>query len=166
MALHRREFCRSLPLVAAPVVSGCNSPEESPSSTLRVIRVINLSGRALSIELTASPESGTAEVLYSGTIGTQGPAAGDGEVVLQPSGITDPLQYDYRLQVAGAQRERLRSSTLEAASQRGSADSPGSCVELSFAIRDPADDAGVGSDYTFWESCETAPGTVDPTTDS
>jgi hypothetical protein len=129
-------------------------------------RVINLAETEIRLKLTASRETGTPTVLYSGTVGTQGSDAGDGEVVLQPGTLDEPLHYDYSLSVAGTQREHLSSDTLREAHRRASADQPRRCVELNFMIRDPDDDAEVASDYTFWERCDTAPGTVDPTTNS
>lgn len=131
-----------------------------------MVRIINLSETELPVELTAVDDTRTAVGLYTGQIGTQGPTAGDGEVVLQPSEIMEPLQYDYYLTVSGSQRAKIIAKSLKSAYQRESSEHLVGCVELSFAIRDPTTDAEVWGDYTFWERCETAPGTVDPTTSS
>jgi hypothetical protein len=166
MVLRRRKYLQSLPILTIPVVSGCSQQNESPLITLRMVRVINLSETELLIELTASDDTGTPDTLYTGQIGTQGPNAGDGEVVLQPSEIVEPLQYDYHLTVSGSQKANIVADSLESAYQSESSERSVGCVELSFAVRDPANEAEVWGDYTFWESCETAPGTVDPTTPS
>lgn len=131
-----------------------------------MVRVINFSETKLSVELTTLDDTGTPDTLYTGQIGTQGPNAGDGEIVLQPSGIVEPLQYDYHLTVSGSQRAKIVADSLKSAYQSESSERTVGCVELSFAIREPTDEAEIWGDYTFWESCETAPGTVEPSTSS
>lgn len=131
-----------------------------------MVRIINLSGTEVPVELTAVDGTRTTDTLYTGQISTQGPDAGSGEVVLQPSELAEPLQYDYRLTVSESQRAKVLAESTRAAYQSESSERPVGCVELSFTIRDPANEAEVWGDYTFWESCETAPGTVDPTNSS
>ena len=73
---------------------------------LRMVRIINLSETEVPVELAAVGGTGMSNVLYTGQIGTQGPRAGDGEVVLQPSKIVEPLQYDYHLTISGSQKTK------------------------------------------------------------
>lgn len=166
MPPRRRTFLQSIPIVAMPIVAGCSRQEDPPSVALRLVRVINLSETDVSIELVASHESGMTETLYSGEIRTQGPTTGDGEVVLQPKEITEPLEYDYLLTISDTHQTKLHSEDLQSAHQRESSERPMGCVELSFTIRDPATEAEIGGDYTFWKSCDTAPGSVESTTSS
>lgn len=166
MVLRRRQYLQSFPLLTIPIVSGCSQQHESPSIMLRMVRIINLSETEVPVELAAVGGTGMSNALYTGQVGTQGPRAGDGEVVLQPSKIVEPLQYDYHLTVSGSQKTKTLAESLRSAYQRESAEHPVGCLELSFAIRYPTNEAEVWGDYTFWESCETAPGTVDPTTTS
>ena len=73
---------------------------------LRMVRIINLSETEVPVELAAVGGTGMSNALYTGQIGTQGPRAGDGEVVLQPSKIVEPLQYDYHLTISGSQKTK------------------------------------------------------------
>ncbi len=82
MVLRRRQYLQSFPLLTIPIVSGCSQQHESPSTMLRMVRVINRSETEVPVELTAVDGTGMANALYTGQIGTQGPRAGDGEVVL------------------------------------------------------------------------------------
>ena len=162
MALRRRKYLQLFPILSIAGISGCSRQDKSFSVTLRMVRVINLAETEVPIRVTVSQNTETPETLYSGLIGTQGPDAEDGEVVVQPSKLTEPLQYDYYLTIAGSQQATVRSDSLTSAYRTESAEHPVGCLELSFTIRNPVREVENGSDYTFWESCQTAPGTVDP----
>jgi len=161
----RRWLLRTAPLVAMPSVAGCNQPDHMPTVTLRMLRIINLSGRDLTIKVVAAnaEKTETRNVLYSGHLGTQSGDAGAGEIVLQPS-IDDPLTHDYRLSIADGRGARLPSRVLRSGYESESSDGSPGCLDLEFVVRDPHDETEVWGDYSFWESCETAPGTVDPST--
>lgn len=166
MPLRRRTVIQSLPIILMSVVAGCGRQEDSPSVDLRLVRVINLSETDVLIELVGLHESGVTQTLYSGEIGTQGPTTRDGEVVLQPKEITEPLEYDYFLTISDTHQTKLQSEDLQSAHQRESSERHMGCVELSFTIRDPTTESGIGGDYIFWRSCETASGSVGSTTSS
>ena len=113
MNFSRRDLLSSIAVGGSIGIAGCSQRNESPSITLRMVRVINLSETELPVELTALDDTGTPHTLYTGQIGTQGSHAGDGEIVLQPSEIVEPLQYDYHLTVSGSQRAKIVAESLK-----------------------------------------------------
>jgi hypothetical protein len=129
-----------------------------------MLRLVNLSEQVVTVGLTATRDTGTPERLYAGDVGTQRGDAGGGEVVLRPDAITDAFAYEYRLVVADGREVRLTTDHLE----RGYRDreEPPGCVDLQFVVRDPTDDSELWAESRFWQDCETAPGTVVPSTDS
>jgi AcrR family transcriptional regulator len=167
VSLDRRRLLQSALLVALPPVAGCSRPNRSEPVELRMVRVVNLAEREVSVELTATPagDGADAHTLYAGPVGTQAGDAGAGEVVVRPDETErEPLRFDYRLSVAGGGSARLSGRALEAGRESASGDA--GCVELEFVVRSVGETSEVWGDYEFWADCETAPGTVVPSTDS
>ena len=133
-----------------------------------MIRLINLSEEGLTVELVAAngEESGSRKRLYDGEVSTQEGDASAGEIVLQPTEIKNPLNYDYEFSISDGLGAGLPSSVLMSAYESESSDDSVGCVDLSFVVRDPNEEAEVWGDYVFWESCETAPGTVNSSTNA
>lgn len=169
----RRTLLQTLSVAALSSLGGCSALGQSGQSLevdMRMVRLVNLTGRQLTVHLAVSPTaeseaSQQSRPLYDGSLGPQDESdAGAGEVVLRPTDLDEPLEYDYTFSVADGGDTRVDGSSLRAIADRDPFDSESRCLDLEFTVFDAEDE--LSWDVDIWGRCADAPGESAASTES